>query len=687
MKINKLWVEWNLVSFEEEKIKKIWIIWCWSHLYRNILSALRFVEWQEIIATCDLNIEKARLFAKEHWSSYYYSNYIEMINNHKFDFIIIVVWYDAITWNPLYPSIAEYILNKWINIWMEKPPTNNSKELEKLKFIANQNNCFFQVWFKMMFAPAIEQLKKMLSRKNFNSVQSFYVTYAVDMPDDIRDLTIPWNRRFLDDIVHVFSQIHYIFWKPDKMKYFKSWKNDWFILLHYSNWFYWTIHVQWWIWIIWPAEYLRIIWEGSFIELIWWIKLIYHNNWDPWSYWRDVSFFRIDNTFSELYSPELRQPLGALSLHSESMFWYINQFNYLINNQNGEWTAWMKDSIDIMSLYDWLWDEEDVWHYLNSSNVRYTKKNILTKNLYHTCSFCNNIMSVKDGWTYSCQICWKTIQLIDNEVLLFSNNYDKIIKILEKFWEIKSLSFTNSSINKKNYERIYIDLILKNKKELWWKFSINNNNNNLFLNEFNFNNIINKSQFLMPKILYSSEFYLIFEKINWDILNEIIISNINNIFDNNSFLNKLLFKIIEKLSVFHRDNPWVIHNDFDQFNIIVWEDINCIYLIDWEFSNQLDDQYFDLLNFLFILIFSYYKNYDKNNVLDEFKNNIVFIKLFKTLINKYNMWNNTINILYIWILIKKYASYKMNEIDKQWRDQNNFIYKFVYDFDFSFLLN
>ncbi len=685
MKINKLWVEWNLLLLEENKIKKIWIIWCWAHLYRNILPALRFVEWHEIIATCDLNIEKAKLFAKANWATYYYSNYIEMINNHEFDYIIIVVWYDIVTWKPLYPTIAKHILSKWINTWMEKPPTDNSKELENLKNIANQNNCFFQVWFKMMFAPALNEIKNMLLRKNFNSVQSFYVTYAVDMPDDIRDLTIPWNRRFLDDIVHVFSQIHYLFWKPNKMKYFKSWKNDWFIILKYLNWFYWTIHVQWWIWIIWPAEYLRIIWEWSFIELIWWTKLMYHNYWDPWSYWRDISYFRADNTFSELYSPELRQPLWALSLHSESMFWYINQFNYLINNQNGEWTAWMKDSIDIMRLYDWLWDEEDVWHYLNSSNVRYTKKDILTKNLYHTCSFCNNIMSIKDGWTYSCQTCWKTIQLIDNEVLLFSNNYDKIIKILEKFWEIKSLSFTNSSINKKNYERIYIDFILKNKKELWWKFSINNNN--LFLNEFNFNNIINKSQFLMPKILYSSDFYLIFEKINWDILNEIIISNINNIFDEDSFLNKLLFNIIEKLSVFHRDNPWIIHNDFDQYNIIVWENINSIYLIDWEFSNQSDNQYFDLLNFLFILIFSYYKNYDKNNVLDEFKNNIVFIKLFKTLINKYNMWNNTINILYIWILIKKYASYKMNEIDKQWRDQNNFIYKFVYDYDFSFLLN
>gem|GEM_PF-3802440 len=43
----------------------------------------------------------------------------------------------------------------------------------------------------MMFAPALNEIKNMLLRKNFNSVQSFYVTYAVDMPDDIRDLTIP----------------------------------------------------------------------------------------------------------------------------------------------------------------------------------------------------------------------------------------------------------------------------------------------------------------------------------------------------------------------------------------------------------------------------------------------------------------------------------------------------------------
>ena len=116
MKINSIWVEGDIISIDTDTIKKIWIIWCWSHVYRNIIPALRFVEWYEIISVCDLNLEKATLFAKKHWINKYYNDYKVMIKENSFDSVIIVVWYDSITWKPLYPKIAEYVLNNWINV-------------------------------------------------------------------------------------------------------------------------------------------------------------------------------------------------------------------------------------------------------------------------------------------------------------------------------------------------------------------------------------------------------------------------------------------------------------------------------------------------------------------------------------------------------------------------------------------
>lgn len=60
----KIWVEWNLIELKETDIKRLGLIGCWSHVYRNIIPALRFVENQEIVATCDLNIEKAEKYAR-----------------------------------------------------------------------------------------------------------------------------------------------------------------------------------------------------------------------------------------------------------------------------------------------------------------------------------------------------------------------------------------------------------------------------------------------------------------------------------------------------------------------------------------------------------------------------------------------------------------------------------------------
>lgn len=686
MKINSIWVEWNLIVSDDSLIKKVWIIWCWSHVYRNIIPALRFVEWHEIIATCDLNIEKAKLFAKKNWASYYYSDYNIMLNKNDFYAIIIVVGYDKITWKPLYPSIAKDILKKWINVWMEKPPADNWKELKNLKNIALLNNCFFQTWFKMMFSPTIKKVKEMFLRKNFISPQSFYITYAVDMPKDIRDLTIPWNRRFLDDIVHVFSQLHFLFWKPKEMKYLNSWKKDWFINLKYWNNLTWIIHVQWWISIIWPAEYARIIWEWSFIEITSWIKIRYHNYWNPWSYWRDISYLRKDNTFTEEYSPELRQPLWALSLHSEALFWYINEFKYFFSTKDWNWVAWMQDSIDIMNVYDWLSIDEDVWFNFNDSDIRYEKNNNILIKQSHLCDKCDNYMHIKDGWTFSCWSCWSTIQLISNDIIKFSSNYDKIIHYLN--WTlswIKWIELINSSNSKINYERIYTNITL-NDYNLWWKFSIYKNDK-LILNEVSINEKINSKPFLSPNILYSNEYGIIFEKINWRMLSDLLEKNLELLFVENSTLHKLVLNIIMRLANFHKNNSksGIIHNDFDPFNIMISDDFNDVYLLDWEFAKVNWKEHIDLLHFLFMIVFIYYKDYHKKDILIKFESNLKLVNLFHNLLDKYVLVNSIIDLSDINNLIYEYASIKCNEIDDSKRNQKQFMYKYISEYDFSFL--
>ena len=80
-------------------------IGCGSHAFRNLYPALQFAP-VDLVAVCDLDIEKARAFATQFGAQRAYSEYQEMLGQEDLDAVFLCVGYDAKNGRPLYPQLT-----------------------------------------------------------------------------------------------------------------------------------------------------------------------------------------------------------------------------------------------------------------------------------------------------------------------------------------------------------------------------------------------------------------------------------------------------------------------------------------------------------------------------------------------------------------------------------------------------
>ncbi len=385
------------------------LIGCGSHAFRNILPSLRFIDEANLVATCDINSEKAKMYSDKYGAKNYFTDFKKMLDL-NLDGVIVITSFDLETGKPTYPEITAKILESNTNVFIEKPPASSRIHYEIIEEAEKNSDAFVQIGFKMMFAPAIEKVKKLIQRSDFGKVQSYEISYAVDLPSDIRNLMKPESRRFLDDIVHPISQIVSLFDMPESMEYFTSGESDGFALLDHGL-YKGVLHMTSGVKKIGPLETLKIVGEGPMIELKSGEEIRYYNNRDVESYSRGTNFVGKKNHI-DLYTPSTRRPLGALSLHSHALYGYINELNYFVNcikNRKKPKKSGLNHGKKVMKIYDMFSFPPNEKHSLNEevrvkSNNNYSQKKL-------NCPNCNEKeMKLKDGWNFTCKKCGITKQ-------------------------------------------------------------------------------------------------------------------------------------------------------------------------------------------------------------------------------------------------------------------------------------
>lgn len=198
-------------------------IGCGSHSFRHIYPTFQFAP-VNLVATCDLDIEKARAFAARFGAPAAYADYREMLAREDLDAVFVVTGPDR-RGRPLYPDIAVDCLGAGCHVWIEKPPAACCADVEAMRRAAATARRQVMVGFKKMFLPANEKAKELMSAEDFGRPSLAMLQYPQALPEaaDLRaylDGAEPPPRGvagFLDHLCHPVSLLIYLMGMPQSL--------------------------------------------------------------------------------------------------------------------------------------------------------------------------------------------------------------------------------------------------------------------------------------------------------------------------------------------------------------------------------------------------------------------------------------------------------------------------------------
>lgn len=210
----------------DEKEIRAGFIGCGSHSFRNVYPTFQFAP-VDLVAVCDLSIEKARAFAGEFGAGSAYSDHHRMLGEEDIDAVFIVVGYDQ-RGRPLYPQLVKDCLDAGCHVWLEKPPAASCREVEEMKQAADRNGRHVLVGFKKMFFPANEKAGELMSRKDFGKASLVTLQYPQYVPT--MEEFEAWLSRgernkvvgFLDHLCHPVSLLVFLMGMPGTLCYERS---------------------------------------------------------------------------------------------------------------------------------------------------------------------------------------------------------------------------------------------------------------------------------------------------------------------------------------------------------------------------------------------------------------------------------------------------------------------------------
>lgn len=181
---------------------RVGYIGCGSHSFRNILPTLPFAP-VELVAVCDIQYDKAQVYAKKFGAQKAYKDYKKMLAQENLDAVCMVMGYNE-AGRPMYTPIAIDCLNAGCHVWMEKPGVAFPEEVEALKQAAAANDKQVMIGYKNMFAPVNQKAKELMSGPEFGNVTMALLEKSYLIP------TVEQFRRYLDQQEKVPAVVDFI---------------------------------------------------------------------------------------------------------------------------------------------------------------------------------------------------------------------------------------------------------------------------------------------------------------------------------------------------------------------------------------------------------------------------------------------------------------------------------------------
>lgn len=206
---------------------RVGVIGCGSHAFRNVYPALQFTPL-DLIATCDLDGERAGAYARRFGALRWYTDYEALLADDEVDAVLAVLDYDERR-RPKYPEVACDCLAAGKHVWIEKPPAATCAEIDAMESAATAAQRVALVGFKKMFAPANAKARALLAEPDFGQPMLATLEYPQLIPpvEDLRaylDDEAPLGpvAGFLDHLCHPASLLVSLLGEPDTLSYTRA---------------------------------------------------------------------------------------------------------------------------------------------------------------------------------------------------------------------------------------------------------------------------------------------------------------------------------------------------------------------------------------------------------------------------------------------------------------------------------
>ena len=314
-------------NFEFEKKIKAGFIGCGGHSFRNIYPTFQYAPI-DLVAVCDLNKDRANIYARQFGARRAYDNHQEMLEKEELDAVFIVTNYDAEA-RPRYPKLAIEAMNAGCHVWMEKPPASSVAEVKEMMSVSENTSKFVLVGFKKCFFPTIEKTKQIIETEDFGQPASIYVRYPQALPPENERTGNRKMLGFLDHISHPGSIINYLMGKIARIYFEEERFNGGTVTtIKFQSGAVGTLHLTSGQSGTSPLERVEVIGRGCNVVVDNSVKLTYYRRGGrgPGGYGRSPNYIGNDETAPIYWEPEFS--LGQLYNKGIFMLGYAPEIIY-----------------------------------------------------------------------------------------------------------------------------------------------------------------------------------------------------------------------------------------------------------------------------------------------------------------------------------------------------------------------
>lgn len=205
---------------------KLCMIGAGRHATANVYPSFSFVQGAQVVANCDLNLERAREVGRQFGILHAHDDYREMLERHRPDGVLMVVGPD------FHAKVSMELMKLGYHVYTEKPPAVSYEQAEQVVSVMKETGKICMTGLKKRFAPAYRQAKLIVDSPEFGRPEMFTFLRT---SGNFANTDDPLTQYLLESAIHPIDLSQYYFGRVSAVSAVKKEPSTYVITLQYRN--------------------------------------------------------------------------------------------------------------------------------------------------------------------------------------------------------------------------------------------------------------------------------------------------------------------------------------------------------------------------------------------------------------------------------------------------------------------